>query len=143
MNNYLLKWSCNGKSAYKTGISKREETPLLIKFNTSYKDTLFEVQELANIYCYCESYSLARAAAYGIGHTLRAVFPKDFQLEDHFNLKPGELDGMPGISEFFLLPSYISEEDMISIFERAQTTIWQLNNKLKSYQGTVQAEIDI
>ncbi len=136
MNNYLLKWSCNGKSAYRTGISKD-------RHGGDHEHNLFEVEELANITCYCDSYSLARAAAYGIEHALKAVFPKDFQLEDHFNLKPGELDGMPGISEFFLLPSYISEEDMITIFERAQTNIWQLNNKLKSYQGTVQAEIDI
>ena len=50
---------------------------------------------------------------------------------------------MGGITEFFLLPSYISEEEMISIFERAHKNVWQLNNKLKSYQGTVSAEMNI
>tara|TARA_A100001201_G_scaffold134765_1_gene122608 strand:- start:29 stop:475 length:447 start_codon:yes stop_codon:yes gene_type:complete len=148
MNNYLLKWTCNDKVAYKTGISKDHTQLLENRFGKSSKFyhpgySLFKIEELAHVYCSSESYSLARAAAFGMEHAFKAVFPKNFQLEDHFNLKPGVLDGMGGITEFFLLPSYISEEEMISIFERAHKNVWQLNNKLKSYQGTVSAEMNI
>lgn len=148
MNNYLLKWTCNDKSAYKTGISKEHSQLMEKRFGRTSKFwhpgyDLFNIEVLSNVYCSSESYSLARAAAFGMEHAFRAMFPKDFNLEEYYGLEPGVLDGMGGITEFFLLPEYITEEQMIGIFERAAKTSWQLNNKLKSYQGTVQAEINI
>ena len=148
MNNYLLKWTCNDKSAYKTGISKEHSQLMEKRFGRSSKFwhpgyDLFEIDVLANVYCSSDSYTLARAAAFGMEHAFRAMFPKDFNLEQHFGLEPGILDGMGGITEFFLLPDFISEDKMIEIFNRAGKTAWQLNNKLKSYQGTVHAEINI
>ena len=148
MNNYLLKWTCNNKTAYKTGISKDHSRLLENRFGKSSKFyhpgySLFKIEELANVYCSSESYSLARAAALGMEHAFKAVFPKDFQLEQHFNLEPNVLNGMGGITEFFLLPSQMDEATMIEIFNRANELVWQLNNKLKSYQGTVSTEMSI
>jgi len=147
MNNYLLKWTCNNKVAYKTGISKDHSRLLENRFGKSSKFyhpgySLFKIEELANVYCSSESYSLARAAAFGMEHAFKSVFPKNFQLEEYFNLSDGVLDGMSGITEFFLLPEYLNEDIMIDIFNRANKSVWQLNNKLKSFHGTVSVEMD-
>tara|TARA_B100000700_G_C15016803_1_gene843691 strand:+ start:539 stop:985 length:447 start_codon:yes stop_codon:yes gene_type:complete len=147
MNNYLLKWSCNDKQAYKTGISKSHSRLLEDRFGKSSKFhhpgyDLFKIEELASVYCSSESYSLARAAAFGMEHAFKALCPKDFQLEEHFDLPSGTLDGMGGITEFFLLPDYLTEDRLIEIFNRANDNVWQLNKKLKSYHGTVSAEMN-
>ena len=81
MNNYLLKWTCNDKVAYKTGISKDHTQLLENRFGKSSKFyhpgySLFKIEELAHVYCSSESYSLARAAAFGMEHAFKAVFPK-------------------------------------------------------------------
>ena len=76
-------------------------------------------------------------------HAFHAMFPKEFNLEEHFELEKGVLDKMGGITEFFLLPSFVSESQMIDIFERAHENAWKLNNKLKSFQGSVSTEMSI
>ena len=148
MNNYLLKWTCNKKVAYKTGISKDHIHLMENMFGESSKlyhpgYSFFNIEELAHVYITSESYSLARAASLGMEHAFHAMFPKDFNLEEHFELEKGVLDKMGGITEFFLVPSYVSEEQMIEIFERAHENAWKLNNKLKSFQGSVSTEMSI
>jgi|TARA_R110002167_G_scaffold46360_2_gene138446 hypothetical protein len=148
VNNYLLRWTCNGKSAYKTGISKWNNNKLVEhRFGDTYKTghlyDLFDIKPLAGVQCSSESYSLARAAAFGMEHAFRAFCPKEFQLEEHFGLEDGILNGMGGITEFFLMPEYLTEDILIGVFERAHATAWQLNNKLKAYQGTATAEMKI
>ena len=46
-------------------------------------------------------------------HAFRACCPKEFQLEEHFGLEDGILNGMGGITEFFLMPEYLTEDILI------------------------------
>ena len=69
MNNYLLRWTCNNKVAYKTGISKDHTHLLENRFGESSKFyhpgySLFNIEELSHVYITSESYSLARAKLY-------------------------------------------------------------------------------
>lgn len=148
MNIYLLKWTCNDKSAYKIGISKSHSRLMQERFGRNSKFWhpgygLFDIEEIGHIYISSDIYLHARIAAFGVEHAMRAVCPKDFNLEEYFGLEPGVLDGMGGITEFFLMPEYFTEEQLIGIFNQANNNAWQLNNKLKSLRGTVAADMEI
>ena len=148
MNVYLTKWKCNGAEAYKIGISKWGKHNLIKerfgdRFGTQHQYDLFDKEVLACIEFSSETYSLARAAAVGMEHTFHALCPKDFRLEEHFDLQDGSLDGMGGISEFFLMPEDISEDILIRTFKSAQDNKWKMENKLKSYRGTASTEMNL
>ena len=148
MNVYLTKWKCNGAEAYKIGISKWGKERLLEerfgdRYGTKEQYDIFEKEILACIEFSSETYSLARAAAVGMEHTFHALCPKDFRLEEHFDLQDGSLDGMGGISEFFLMPEDITEDILIRTFKSAQDNKWKMENKLKSYRGTASTEMNL
>ena len=148
MNVYLTKWKCNGAEAYKIGISKWGKERLLEerfgdRYGTKEQYDIFEKEILACIEFSSETYSLARAAAVGMEHTFHALCPKDFRLEEHFDLQDGSLDGMGGISEFFLMPEDISEDVLIRTFKNAQVNKFKMENKLKSYRGTASTEMNL
>jgi len=148
MNVYFTKWSCNGASAYKIGISKWGKEKLIEerfgdRFGTKSQYDMFKKEVLACVEFSSETYSLARAAALGMEHAFHSLCPKDFRLEEHFDLKDGILDGMGGISEFFLLPNDVSEELVLRTFSSATENKWKLENKLKSYRGSATTEMTI
>lgn len=148
MNVYLTKWKCNGAEAYKIGISKWGKHNLIKerfgdRFGTQHQYDLFDKEVLACIEFSSETYSLARAAALGMEHTFHSLCPKDFRLEEHFNLEDGSLDGMGGINEFFLLPSDVTESTLKRTFDNAIKNVWKLENNLKSFRGSVATEMSI
>lgn len=148
MNVYLTRWRCNNKTAYKIGISKYGPYKLVQerfgdKFECKHQYDLFDIDVMKCIQFSSESYSLARAAALGMEHFAHALCPKDFVLEEHFELDEGTLDGMGGINEFFLMPEYLSERKLVDVFKRAADNSWKLENNLKSFHGTVSAEMRI
>jgi hypothetical protein len=156
MNVYLTKWSIDRSTisksfnpvAYKIGISKWGRHKLVEnrfgdKFNRQHQYDLFDIEVIGSIEFSSQEYSLARAAALGMEHIFHAICPKDFFLEEHFGLEDGVLNGMSGITEFFLMPEGVSEEDLIRIFNNGNKVVWKLENKLKSFRGTVAAEMSI
>ena len=148
MNVYLTKWKCNGAEAYKIGISKWGAKKLLQerfgdKWGTKDQYDLFDKQILGCIEFSTETYSLARAAALGAEFAFQSLCPKDFRLEEHFSLTNGSLDGMGGISEFFLLPSDLTEDIIVRTFNNAAKNSWKLENNLKSFRGSVSTEMSI
>ena len=148
MNVYLTKWTCNDEVAYKIGISKFGPNRLVEerfgdRWGTKHQYDMFDIEVLGSIQFSSESFELARAAALGMEFILHSQFPKDFFLEEHFNLEEEILDGMGGITEFFLLPEGKTEKDVVEIFSNAKKDVWKMENKIKSFRGTRAAEMSI
>ena len=148
MNVYLTKWTCNGQFAYKIGISKFGARRLVEerfgdRYGTKHQYDMFDIEVLNTIQFSSESFELARVAALGMEAILHAQYPKDFVLEDHFDLEEGILKGMGGITEFFLMPEGKTEKDLRETFSDTQKDIWKSENKIKSFRGTRAAEMSI
>jgi len=148
MNVYLTKWTCNDEVAYKIGISKYGAAKLVEerfgdRYGTKHQYDIFDIEVLGAIQFSSESFELARAAALGMEYILHSQCPKNFFLEEHFDLEEGILDGMGGITEFFLMPEDMSEEKLTDIFIDGNKFTWKLENKLKAFRGTRAAEMSI
>ena len=148
MTVYLTKWTCNGQSAYKIGISKYGANRLVEerfgdRYGTKHQYDMFDIEVLNTVQFSSESFELARVFGLGLEAGLRAPYPKNFVLEDHFDLEEGILKGMGGITEFFLMPEGKTEKDLRETFSNTQKDIWKSENKIKSFRGTRAAEMSI
>jgi hypothetical protein len=118
MNVYLAKFYLNGKVAYKIGHTK---WPNAIKRFDDEQYNVFEnIEILNNILVHDRDPKVARTYAKLVEETLKAIFPKNFRLEEHFVTEENKFNGLSGITEMFL---YEDEDDLLEKFDKVRTNV--------------------
>jgi hypothetical protein len=118
MNVYLAKFYLNGKVAYKIGHTK---WPNAIKrFDNEQYNVFDNVEILNNIIVRDKDPKVARTYAKLVEETLKAIFPKNFRLEEHFVTEENKFDGLSGITEMFL---YEDEDELLEKFDKVKYNV--------------------
>ncbi len=127
MKVYLAKFYLGEKIAYKVGITKW----FLVnkRFNDPQYDKFDKIEILADIYIQHPNATVARRRCLFIEGILKAVFKKNFRLEEHFEQRDNYFNGLSGITEMFILPPGMTEQNVIDVFRNVNTFIVDYGSK--------------
>ena len=123
MTVYLARFKLNGKQAYKVGHTKFYYA--YKRFEDDQYNTFESIDILSEIRVSDPEAKIARDKAKLIEACLKAMFPKNFYLEEYFQTERDTFNGLSGITEMFILNRY-TEEDLINTFSRVNKEIQKL-----------------
>lgn len=121
MNVYLAKFVRNNKVAFKVGHTKYYYA--YKRFDDPQYNVFDSVDILCEIHLNHKDPTVARTYAKLVEETLKAVYPKNFRLEEHFNTENNMFNGLSGITEMFVLNDNQKEEDLLKVFNRTKNNV--------------------
>lgn len=131
MKVYLAKFSLGEKCMYKIGHTKyfhsikRFEDPQYEKFDS--------VEILDDIYIEHRDAQVARQMAKLVEACLQAYFPKDFRLEEFFQMEDGYFNNLSGITECFILNNK-TEKDVVDMFKQVKREVGYIINESREHR---------
>jgi len=120
MKVYLVKFTKDGKEAYKIGHTK------FFKVHKRFEDPQYDIFDsidvLDSIYITHDNPVIARNRAKYVEGWLQCFFPKNFWLEKYFNTEAKVFDGLSGITEMFIIDNktVIDEEMILRVFDNVK-----------------------
>lgn len=127
MKVYLAKFHLGAKVAYKVGITKWFMVHK--RFDDPQYDKFDKIDILADIYLQHPNAKVARRRCLFIEGILKAVFKKNFRLEEHFEQRDNYFNGLSGITEMFILPPGMTEQNVVDVFKNVNTFIVDYGSK--------------
>lgn len=127
MKVYLAKFEKNDKVAYKIGHTKWFQSHK--RFEDPQYDVFDRVSILNDINIQHTDARVAREEAELVEGCLRAFFPKNFRLEQHFITEEKVFDGLSGITEMFILSEGQTETFVVDIFNRVKRNVGFVKNE--------------
>lgn len=124
MNVYLAKFTLKNKVAYKVGHTKYFYAHK--RFDDDQYKIFDQVEILDQIRISHNDPKIARTYVKLVEETLKAIFPKDFVLEDHFVMEAKTFDGLSGITEMFL---HEDENNLLKIFSRVKRNVEKVSKE--------------
>jgi hypothetical protein len=122
MKVYLAKFTKNGYVAYKIGHTKWFNS--IKRFDDKQYNIFDRIDILDDIDVQHANARTARYSAELIESVLHGIFPKNFLLEQHFNVDPHTFDGLSGITEMFL--SDMPEPQIRQVFANVKYSVGRL-----------------
>lgn len=125
MNTYLARFESRktpGKYAYKVGHTKWPDARK--RFADDQYDA-FNIEILNSIIINHSDPVIARNYCKLVEECFKAIYPKNFRLEQYFDYPEGTFDGLSGITEMFILEEDQMEERITSDFEQMKKASWK------------------
>lgn len=127
MKVYLARFVKNKKVAYKIGHTKWFNS--IKRFESDQYDMFDDVAILADILVADDNPKVAREKAELVESCIQGIFPKNFRLEEHFQMPGDTFTGLSGITEMFILPQDGDEEDIVTVFESIKKRVEKVQKK--------------
>lgn len=111
---------------YKIGHTKYYNS--IARFEDPQYEKFDLIEILDDIYIEHKDARVARQMAKLVEACLQAYFPKDFRLEEFFEMDEGYFDNLSGITECFILNSK-TEKDVVDMFRKVKREVGYIVNE--------------
>jgi hypothetical protein len=122
MKVYLAKFVIGDRVAYKIGHTKYFNA--IKRFEDKQYSIFDSVTILRDINIQHENAYTARLVASAVEATLQCVYPKNFRLEEYFQMQENAFDNLSGITEMFVLVDNQSEDTIVDLFRRVSGKLY-------------------
>jgi len=123
MTVYLARFNLKNKIAYKIGHTKFFYAHK--RFDHEQYGVFDKIEILNEIRISDENAQIARDKAKLIEACLKALFPKNFYLEEYFQTQPNVFDGLSGITEMFILNNQ-PEDSITTVFNKIKREVQKI-----------------
>jgi hypothetical protein len=123
---FILRENNEELCAYKVGLTKWYIAEK--RFADDQYKKFTDIQILDSIYIQHDNAQTARERCFIVEGFLKCFFKKNFRLEEHFKKPDNYFNNLSGITEMFLLPYNMSEQQALQVFndcKKLVATIFQ------------------